>query len=75
MPIFKFLDHTWGNLMRPPRAEEIVVEINDLWADLKSEDGAISCGGITVETEDEQPMISYSKTISFLYAAGESYSY
>lgn len=74
-PIFKFMNHSWKEALKPPTAAEIAKEINILWASLRKDDVETSSGGIHISIDGEdQPVITYSKEITFEYNAGDFFS-
>lgn len=74
-PIYKFMDHTWRDSIKPPSADEIAREIQKLWTRLEEDYIECASGGLVVSTSEvDEPVVIYRKEIVFTYSAGGSYS-
>ena len=64
-PIYVFNSHHWGNDDECPRADEIASAIYELWDSAQHHGFPIASGGISLEEDGEEIIISYSRTIEF----------
>lgn len=65
-PIYVFNSHHWGNDDECPRADEIASVIYELWNSAQHKGfSSVGTGGISLEEDGEEIVISYSRTMEF----------
>ena len=71
-PIFQFTGHCWGNSEGCPSASEIQSAIYELWESAQKYGLPTGTGGIWLDADGDEIVISYRQEIEFHFCDGKT---